>query len=260
LIARLEAGIPPYALRCLEWGVGANHSLFATAILHGPLRKSYLHAILADGAVARRVRGEAMAILEIPCLRHMVRLDSEGGLSLYLERDCSPGFIRAFCTWFGIPPDFADEAWALIGPGFATITGLGLHWHHGQPRLRVYGVGDPARAVWTTMADTLTGFLSRHLDADGMATAAVLLARPRRCCLVNLEHMRGRMSAKIEIPDLSTAELPRFLPPGVRIPTLVQVHRHARRLRYVGVRLVRGEAPKATYYFPVSRSRLDVVH
>jgi len=232
-----------------EWSIDPDGRVYATLCLRREIPALALLSMAADAGVPPPCRGEILQFRSLRCWRHIVRIDSEGGLALYAERDWDDGLLRSVAAPFDIR--LAEIAGLLAGRYGFTVAIAGINWSGGACRFRLHLVSKPRRKCWASAARHVKEVVRTAIAPDcGPLFLDELLARPRRALVWNMEMRSGVLACKLELPDmdLSEAEALLDLDAGASRPCHLP-HPPPSRLSYLGVRFTPGCAPSATYYF-----------
>lgn len=226
--------------------------LSSAACLRRRLEKSELATLLDDTDLSPAQRVQVQTFADVPCWRHIVRLDSRGGADLYAERDYDEPLMRELCHWSGSGDQLVSVVSRLLCSGHFAVGIAAVGWRaDGQARLRFHLVAQPGPKHWRAVLETVWRTWRAYrigTDRDSLMTA---LISPRRALLVNLEWRQQGLALKLEIPDLglrmasdACARL------GAPSPPTGLATMGIRRLRYLGIRWQHGEPPETTVYVP----------
>lgn len=245
--------LPASSVRAWEWSVSCDNRLAVTACLNRRLLAEELWAVdadLTDDPQRHAVLGE---MRKIPCLRHMLRVDDQAGLSLYIERDWEPELIGQLARLFRAGSALVPRIEALTGACDLSVGCAGIHWRPRlPPRLRFYliwqaGTGSDWRRIWTSLAS--------HFEKQGCSREfeglSLLLNETRDAFLINMEAHHDTVCYKLEIPDVASATVERLIAGmGKRLHAPANAMALAGQpLRYLGIRLNPGQRSEMTCYF-----------
>lgn len=264
----LAVSLPRSAVRRGELSISPRGTLAVSAALRRPLAREELRG----GSLLRRIPPGVAERVEwfrgLGCWRHIVRVDEEGGLALYCERDMDEATMARLCAWTATSTRLARIAALMDGTAGFAVFAAGVHWTGtGRERLRLYVVARPRAGEWAT---SVRGFLAL-CAAGGIAADDALLAtleaRPRRALLLNLELRDEGLAVKLELPGLRWDEVSAATGglPGDEPAWREVLARWPRGVRYLGTRLQARRPPEVTIYLPFDvHSSLaggaDVVH
>lgn len=257
LLEVLSSNIPVSHVRAVEWSLDYDSTVAVTACLKKRAQPKILDNIARSTHLPAFAHEQLMETLNLPCWRHMLRVDSKGGIGLYIERDWDPDLLNAVSRWFASPEYLAKRALELVETEMFVVAGVGIHWKSsGETRFRIYNVSIAPRSRWNALASLLTDFIESSVNGFDKSIAGQLLERPRRACVVNLEDCAGQPGVKLEIPDVEWTEISGSSIFGVKKSMRQAIEAYSgSSLRYLGVRFKPGQSPTATLYFPVSEFR-----
>lgn len=243
--------IPNKSVRRMEWSIDYDGTIGLTACLNSEIPERMLVRISRSIQLPLAARQQAMAMLDLRCWRHTVRVDSRSGLSLYIERDWEPHILRALCSWFDSSQTLVESALEFVSRSSFVVAIVGIHWQQQmKPRLRLYVVANPAPRCWTTCAEELSDLIDMIQGGCDAFYVQRLLSKPRRACLINLEALDNHVGIKMELPDVSRSELDFLLnsrKPSITLgPLLPSSHD---KLTYLGIRFRYGKPVSSTLYF-----------
>ncbi len=242
--------IPKQAIRRMEWVVDYDGTVGLTACLNSEITRQSLAGISRSIKLPILADQQAMAMLDLRCWRHTVRVDSRKGLSLYIERDWEPHLLRALCSWFDSSRALADSAIDFTSRSDFVVAIVGIHWRQqGSPRLRLYVVATPPHGEWRMCMEELSSILPTTQAGCEAPYLAQLLRKPRRACLINLEALDSHIGFKIELPDVTRCELTPLLnlsKPSTMLAALLPTT--CDRLTYLGIRFRNGKPTSSTFY------------
>jgi len=258
LASQLRATIAPSAWRACEHAIrarGRRRTFSSTACLRRRLKQEELAALLPKTRLSNTQRNEVQGFHGVPCWRHIVRIDSDGGFDLYSERDYDRRVLRSLCQWVGTDSRQASVASALSKHSDFVVAIAAVGWSRKRGRrLRFHLVTEPSATMWTSTVKSVWRVMHRYDNVRVSQEQFVrALADRRRALLLNVEWRNATVAFKLEIPDVRfdrAGELCKLLgapPPDSALGAL-----GLSRMRYLGIRWEQGIPLETTAYVPCS--------